>query len=154
MALKKGAEICWSVSSATVDDADVNDAADVADVVDVAAAAAEVVVVLFYGGGITLESDVQKNEMTKEEQTPRSLLQTHTRTHKHSHRCTFTHSIPHAHTHTHFVIWACCSVSPTHQCVRLSHSNELAVGKRSSSGHPISSKKSALPSIFSPLSVF
>ena len=100
--------MCWSVSSATVADvadvADVVDVADVADVVDVvvvAAAAAEAVV-LFYGGGITLESDVQKNEMTKEEQTPRSQLHTHTHTHMYIHSRTHTRSL--TQTHTRFLL--------------------------------------------------
>lgn len=110
VALKKGAEMCWSVSSATVDNVD--DVAD--DEVDDDDAASEVAV-LFYGGGISLESDVQKNEMTKEEQTPRTYLLTHTHTHMYTHM--YIHALTHLDKHTHSFCYLGLLLSVTHPLV-------------------------------------
>ena len=148
--------MCWSVSSATVADVvDVADVADVVEVVVVAAAAAEAVVVLFYGGGITLESDVQKNEMTKEEQTPRSQLHTHTHTHVH----TFTHLLTHTHTltqtHTRFLLSGLVAQCHPPTSVLDYHTlTNLLWAKEVLRPTLLAQKNSALPSNFSPLSVF
>ena len=144
--------MCWSVSSATVADVvDVADVADVVEVVVVAAAAAEAVVVLFYGGGITLESDVQKNEMTKEEQTPRSQLHTHT--HMYIHSRTHTRSL--TQTHTRFLLSGLVAQCHPPTSVLDYHTlTNLLWAKEVLRPTLLAQKNSALPSNFSPLSVF
>ena len=141
--------MCWSVSSATVADVvDVADVADVVDVVVVAAAAAEAVV-LFYGGGITLESDVQKNEMTKEEQTPRSQLHTHMYIHSRTHTRSLTQ------THTRFLLSGLVAQCHPPTSVLDYHTlTNLLWAKEVLRPTLLAQKNSALPSNFSPLSVF
>ena len=146
--------MCWSVSSATVADVvDVADVADVVEVVVVAAAAAEAVVVLFYGGGITLESDVQKNEMTKEEQTPRSQLHIHTHMYIHSRTCLHTHTL--TQTHTRFLLSGLVAQCHPPTSVLDYHTlTNLLWAKEVLRPTLLAQKNSALPSNFSPLSVF